>query len=382
MRLVLAICFFLIASAAMAAAPQDGFAPLFNGKDLSGWTVSGTQSWGVQEGAIACTGQGHGYLFTDKEYEDFVLRLDYQISKGGNSGIFCHAASEDPVNRGFEVQVLDDYGQEPSTGAAGAIYNIISPYRNVSKPAGEWNKVEITCDLGRITVVMNGVKIVDAESSQVPQLAIRPNRGRISLQNHGSAVKYRNVEIKPLSFDLFNGKDLTGWWVMGAPCWRADNGVLTCSGGEGGWVLTDKEYGDFLLRLEYAISPGGNSGVAVRATRMGNPAFSGMEIQILDDAGQPPNIHGTGSIYGAVAPCGNLSKPANEWNSYAILCQGSHMTVTMNGVKILDVDLGSPALNALEIQERKLKDRVRAGCVGVQNHGSMVRFRNIRINPL
>lgn len=67
MRVLLAICFFLIASAALAAAPQDGFAPLFNGKDLGGWTVSGTQCWGVQEATIVCKGEGHGYLFTDRE---------------------------------------------------------------------------------------------------------------------------------------------------------------------------------------------------------------------------------------------------------------------------------------------------------------------------
>jgi len=182
---------------------------------------------------------------------------------------------------------------------------------------------------------------------------------------------------------LFNGKDLTGWVVMGKKeQWTAADGLLKCLGAPGGWLRTEREYTDFELRLEFNNTPKTNSGVFLRATENGNPAFTGMEIQILDDAGQPPNIHGTGSIYGAVAPGGNLSKPANEWNSYAILCQGSHMTVTTNGVKILDVDLGSPALNALEVQERKLKDRVLTGCIGVQNHGSVVRFRNIRINPL
>jgi len=381
-RTMVVVCIFIIGVTGCAAAPSDGFTPLFNGRDLSGWSVAGAKVWEVQKGAIACKGGAGGYLFTDAEYEDFVLRLEYQISSKGNSGIFCHSETVDPATRGFEVQVLDDYGQEPTKNTAGAIYDIVSPYRNASKPAGEWNKVEITCDQGRIIVVMNGIKIVDAETSQIPELAIRPYKGRIGLQDHGNAVKFRNIEIKPLSFDLFNGKDLSGWWVMGAPCWSAEEGMLVCSGGQGGWILTEKEYGDFLLRLEYAIAPGGNSGIAVRATRTGNPAFTGMEIQILDDAGQPANIHGSGSIYGAVAPCRNVAKPAGEWNAAAIRCRGAHMTVTVNGVRIIDVDLDDPALNALPIQERKLNERVRSGCVGVQNHGSPVRFRNIRINPL
>ena len=368
------------------AAEGDGFTPLFNGKDLAGWTLAGDPSWSVEDGAIYCSGKGGGYLWTDAEFEDCILRLEYKISPGGNSGVFPRGRQQAPADRGWEVQILDDpaYPKVKPEGRAGAIYKVAAPYRYVSRPAGEWNQLQITCEQGHIVVVMNGVKIVDAESDQFPELAKRPRKGRIGLQNHHTPVWFRNIEIAPLPIQLFNGRDLTGWNVDDGPAasWSAVDGVLTCSGQGGGWARTEKQYRDFLLRLEYAISPGGNSGIFVRAAPEGNPAFTGMEVQVMDDYGKPADIHGAGSIYGAVAPCRNMSKPAGEWNSVAIMCKGSHMTVTMNGIKTIDIDLDDPALNALDIQERKLKDRVREGYIGLQNHGSLVRYRNIRINPL
>src|SRR5262249_26030526 len=84
---------------------------------------------------------------------------------------------------------------------------------------------------------------------------------------------------------LFNGKDLTGWKIHGGKLasWGADKGVLFVKGGGGGWLMTDKEYGDFELRLEFKVPKGGNSGVALRSPLKGDPAYTGMEIQILDD---------------------------------------------------------------------------------------------------
>src|SRR5438552_1178043 len=111
---------------------------------------------------------------------------------------------------------------------------------------------------------------------------------------------------------LFNGKDLTGWKVSKGgkmSVWGAENGILFVNGSGGGWLMTEKEYADFELRLEFKLPPKGNSGVALRSKMDGNPSFeSGMEIQLLDDEWHKKNYKGlkdtqlTGSIYGIVPP--------------------------------------------------------------------------------
>src|ERR1043165_4575572 len=89
----------------------------------------------------------------------------------------------------------------------------------------------------------------------------------------------------PKGFEsLFNGKDLTGWQSTGnAKVWGAEKGVIYCAGGGGGWLMTDKEYDNFELRLEYKMPLKGNSGVGIRSPLKGDPAYAGMEIQLIDD---------------------------------------------------------------------------------------------------
>ncbi len=100
---------------------------------------------------------------------------------------------------------------------------------------------------------------------------------------------------------LFNGKDLTGWKATGKMnVWGAEKGVLFVQGGGGGWLMTEKEYSDYELRLEYKMPKGGNSGVALRSPLKGDPAYVGMEIQLIDDDNWPGKLQSwqhTGSIY-------------------------------------------------------------------------------------
>src|SRR5947209_20633795 len=114
---------------------------------------------------------------------------------------------------------------------------------------------------------------------------------------------------------LFNGKDLTGWQVNdkgNINVWGAENGILYVSGSGGGWLMTDKEYGDFELRLEYKIPKGGNSGVGIRSPLQGDPAYVGMEIQLIDDVnwGKLEPWQHTGSIYN-VEPAAKLANKEN-----------------------------------------------------------------------
>jgi hypothetical protein len=175
---------------------------------------------------------------------------------------------------------------------------------------------------------------------------------------------------------LFNGKDLTGWEVMGGNknAFYVKDGVIECNGGGGHWLrYSERQFEDFVFSLEYKVSQGTNSGIFFRAAIEGNPAYSGMEIQILDDHGQDPRVNTTGAIYGSITPMLNQSKPAGEWNHVEITCKGESVVIFMNGIKIVDIMMD---------QHESLKNRLRKGYVGMQDHGNYIWFRNLKIKPL
>lgn len=179
---------------------------------------------------------------------------------------------------------------------------------------------------------------------------------------------------------IFNGKDLTGWVVMNSGSWHVENNSLVSVVGPGrGWLRSANAYEAFILRLEYKVSQGVNSGVFIRATEEGNPAYTGMEIQILDDHGRPATATGSGSVYAAVAPRVNAAKPAGEWNEMEIACIGRMLRVRLNGQLLYVVNLDDPEINAKLPEGQKLKDRVPKGFIGLQNYGNHLEFRNIRI---
>ncbi len=182
---------------------------------------------------------------------------------------------------------------------------------------------------------------------------------------------------------LFNGKDLTGWKPTGnKDVWGVDNGVIYVEKGGGGWLLTDKEFGDFDLQLEYKLSKGANSGVALRTPTKGDPAYVGMEIQLIDDEGWPGKLadyQHTGSIYDVVPSSMRNNKPIGEWNSMHITCKGSHVKVVLNGKTLVDANLE-------DHKERKGAKHPGIsrgkGHVGFQSYNVRVEFRNIYIKPM
>ncbi len=210
---------------------------------------------------------------------------------------------------------------------------------------------------------------------------------------------------------LFDGKTLGGWHVAGTPGWTVRDGVIVAPGKGGGWLRSDKEYDDFVLRLEFRNSPRGNSGVFIRAGEQGRTSRTGMEIQILDDAGKEPNKNSSGSLYDMVAPTKNAAKPAGEWNQYEITANGTHIQVKLNGETVQNIRTDDPAINAA-LEKRVmadkaghdqrvatataagakapnppqpfplLKERRTKGYIGLQNHGTPVEFRSVRIKEL
>lgn len=143
------------------------------------------------------------------------------------------------------------------------------------------------------------------------------------------------------------------------------------------WLATNDTYFDFVLRLEYRTGAGSDSGILLRSAPDGDPATTGMELQILSDAGKPATAQSTGSVLDVVAPGKNASKPDGEWNDVEVSLIKRQLVAVWNGEKILDVNLDDPKYGALT-QRRPY------GHVGLQANGSgtPVEFRNIRIKIL
>jgi hypothetical protein len=196
------------------------------------------------------------------------------------------------------------------------------------------------------------------------------------------------AEAKEGFKSLFDGKTLEGWQgaVKG---YAAENGVLVCKKEGGGNLFTAKEYADFVLRFEFKLEAGGNNGLAVRAPLEGVSSYTGMEIQILDDAAAeyhnknfelaPYQYHG--SIYGVVPAKHGALKPVGQWNQEEVIAKGGHIKVTVNGKVVVDANLDKikpPYVDHLEHPGLHNKK----GYLGFLGHGSRVEFRNLRVKEL
>lgn len=194
-------------------APADsGFKPLFNGKDLTGWTCK-EGTWAVEDGILAR--KGGGDIWTRERYGDFVLDLEVKFEEGANSGIFFRTDDiKSPVQSGLECQILDSHGKNPiERHAIGSIYDVQAPSKDMTKPAGEWNRMILTCDDNIIKVSLNGEQIIDMDLNKWTQPKRNPDgsrnkfktaykdlkrEGHIGFQDHGKSVWFRNVRIKPI----------------------------------------------------------------------------------------------------------------------------------------------------------------------------------------
>lgn len=178
---------------------------------------------------------------------------------------------------------------------------------------------------------------------------------------------------------LFSGTDLSGWQQIGPQDWHAENQILWTEG-KGGWLRTDQRYADFVLHLDYRVSAGAAGGILLRSAEQGDPVFTGLEIALKDDAGQPTDLHSTGSIYGAVIPLYSVGKQAGEWNQLEISCIGRHLTVYLNGNRIHKIDFDDPAFVFSE--KRPLSRVPNQGFIGLESQTGRVDFRNLRIQVI
>lgn len=172
-----------------------------------------------------------------------------------------------------------------------------------------------------------------------------------------------------------------------APGW--DEGVYVNAHGnlEGDGRFRKQPFGDFVLQFEFRSQPAANSGIGIRTSSDGNPAFHGMEIQVLDD-GHPSyaNIERWqhhGSVYGVVAAKTGYLKPTGEWNREEIRAVGDHITVTLNGTVLVDAHLKEAAPNGKSMDGKEHPGLFNTtGYIALCGHGGGVEFRNLRIKPL
>jgi len=413
--------------------PPKGFVALFNGKDLTGWKglLKGPYdnpskraklspeklkelqkeadenmraNWKVADGALVFSGKGRS-LCTAKDYGDFEMLVDWKILKNGDSGIYLRGAPQ--------VQIWDT--DRPSAGVgSGGLYNNqknpSKPKKKADKPVGQWNTFRIIMVGERVTVYLNDVLVVDnvvMENYWDRKIPIYPT-GQIELQNHGNTLYFRNIYIREITNllndqettdgfkPLFNGKDLTGWQGNTKGYVVRDGMIVVEPELGGGNLYTAQEYSDFIMRFEFKLTPGANNGLGIRTPLKGDSAYSGMELQILDNTADKyrnlKDYQYHGSVYGVVPAKRGYLKPAHEWNSdewglgdwnyQEVIAKGKHITVKLNGTTIVDE-------NVIEASTPKTKDgrnhpglKRDKGYIAFCGHGDKLAFRSLRIKPL
>lgn len=282
-RFMVVCAAFATAAAGAEKAEEEGFRPLFNGKDFTGWVPVNTapSTWTVQDGMIVCSGKPTGEMRTDRMYQNFILELEWRhMRPKGNAGVFVWAdditARGVPFHRGIEVQVLENaYGNTRSHTTHGDIFPIHGakmtpitgrgrgsrafPTEERSKPSPQWNHYRIECKDGAISLAVNG-KVVTRGKDCIPR------KGYICLESEGSPVHFRNLRIKGLPDTpidpkhvavadrgyrcLYTGVDLSGWATAkdNRGHWKSRNWTFSYDGksmAADKSIATEETFGDF-----------------------------------------------------------------------------------------------------------------------------------------
>jgi hypothetical protein len=199
---------------------QDGWVLLFDGKTPTGWLNRDKThdqplpAANVRDGSINPHKSGTYVVFYKQPFDNFVLACDFKVSPGANSGIFIRTGdTKDPVQSGFEIQIFDSAGKAPGKHSCGALYDAVAPSEEASKPAGQWNHVEITADKNFVKVVLNGRQIIDADLDRWAEVGKNPDgtrnkfaralkdfprSGYVGLQDHNAPVWFKNIKLKKL----------------------------------------------------------------------------------------------------------------------------------------------------------------------------------------
>ncbi len=396
-----------------------GFKPLFNEKDRAGWkglvgnplkraemdprTLERQQkeadekmreSWKVEDGKLIFTGEGEN-ISTVKKYGDFEMYIDWKIEEGGDAGIYLRGTPQ--------VQIWDPafHGDDAPIGSGGLFNNKINeskPLKVADNPVGEWNNFHIIMEGDGVTVYLNGELVVNnvvLENYWNRDETIFPE-DYIELQAHGSKVEYRDIYIreiprsKPFELSeeeiaegfevLFDGSDLDKWQGNKTD-YIIENGdiVFRPEQGRHEHLFTNEQYDDFVFRFEFKLTPGANNGLGIRGPLVDFSDYSGIELQILDNTADVykdlEDYQYHGSVYGIIPAKRGYLNPVGEWNYQEVIVCGPNVKVILNGEVIVDgnvVEAAKGGKNHSRLQHS-------TGNIAFLSHGSVVKFRNIRV---
>ena len=449
-KIYLLVMFAIVATGAFAQEWES----LFNGKNLKGWKVlNGTTKFYVDNAEIVGVsevGQPNVFLCTTKNYGDYILEFSFKADEGLNSGVqFRSLSTKDYLNgrvHGYQYEI-----DTAPRAWSGGVYDEATPrlwlypltYNQPARTAyrqGEWNNARIEAIGNSIRTWLNGVEcanlIDDAYASGLIALQIHAIGNE---RDNGKTVRWRNIRVctaEPEKYAsptdctvpqincipntisereaadgwklLWDGKTTEGWRgakLAGFPekGWVISNGVLSVEpsgGGEstnGGDIVTVDKYRDFILKVDFMISEGANSGVKYFVdTELNKGAGSsiGCEFQILDDVRHPDAKFGVGgnrtlgSLYDLIPACGREEaylRPST-FNTAMVVVQGNHVEHWLNGVKIVEYERNNQMWNAL-VAYSKYRDwpdfgNGAEGHILLQDHGDKVSFKNVKIKEL
>lgn len=420
----------LLAAAALAShaagVAEPGFVSLFDGRTLNGWRHVGGPpgGYGVKDGVIFCSPQGRN-LFTEGEYEDFILRFEFKLEDGSNNGVGIRAPFEgDAAYVGMEIQILEDaaadrgkWGKLRPEQYHGSIYDVVAAKRGALKPAGQWNSEEIIAQGRHIKVIVNDQTIVDANLNDVrdpEKIRKHPGlfreRGHIGFLGHGDYVEFRNIRIRELPRQqadnaapegfaaLFNGRDLTGWKGLVADPkkraamsvaelaaaqakadalmrdnWKIEEGALVYRGKGFDNLCTVRDYADFELLCDWKIAPNSDSGVYLRGTP---------QVQIWDPFTAPVTDNravGSGGLFNnqkhPAKPLKVADRPVGQWNRFRILMVGEKVHVFLNNELVVQ----DTTLENYWAREQPVSG---SGPIELQAHTTPVWFKNLYIREI
>jgi hypothetical protein len=359
--------------ACTTAQPEASFTSLFDGKTLNGWKGAAPQGggYGVTNGVIYCGKDGRN-LYTEKQYADFVLRIEFKLEDGSNNGIGIRAPAEgDAAYSGMEIQILEDraadrgkWGKLRPAQYHGSIYDVVPAKRDALKPpaSGTWRKSPRSGGTFKWSLMARPSPMPISTRSPIlksfASIRVCSARAGISVSlGHGDYLEFRNIWIKelppsdtdntpPKGFTaLFNGKNLDGWkGLMKPPLdnpikraaltpeergaaqkqadedirghWKVENGEIVFDG-KARSLCTMKDYANFEMLVDWKIPPHGDSGIYLR----GSP-----QVQIWDPFTKPTKAGsevGSGAFYNnqknPSKPLKVADKPIGEWNRFRIL---------------------------------------------------------------